>query len=96
MKSLFWRIFVLSWLAMTVVGVGFSLLVAASYSTARMERRMQRMVMSFGIQAEEVLRVREREGQAAAEDLLRGIAADLEDNLWLLEDGQVRISTGCA
>jgi len=81
---------------MTVVGVGFSLLVAASYSTARMERRMQRMVMSFGIQAEEVLRVREREGQAAAEDLLRGIAADLEDNLWLLEDGQVRISTGCA
>jgi len=81
---------------MTVVGVGFSWLVAASYSTARMERRMQRMVMSFGIQAEEVLRVREREGQAAAEDLLRGIAADLEDNLWLLEDGQVRISTGCA
>jgi len=39
MKSLFWRIFVLSWLAMTLVGVGFSLLVAASYPTARMERR---------------------------------------------------------
>lgn len=93
MKSLFWRIFVLAWLAMTVVGVGFSLLVAASYPTARMERRMQRMVMSFGIQGEEVLRVRVREGQAAAEALLHGISTDLEDNLWLIEDGTVQLST---
>ncbi len=93
MKSLFWRIFVLSWLAMTVVGAGFSLLVAASYPTARMDRRMQRMVMSFGIQGEEILRVREREGEAKAQELLVQISGDLEDNLWLLEDGKVILSS---
>ena len=40
MRSLFFRTFVLSWLAMALVGVGFSLYVASGYPTARMERRM--------------------------------------------------------
>lgn len=93
MKGLFWRIFVLSWVAMAVVGVGFSLLVAASYPTARMERRVQRVIASFGLQGEEVLRMRARAGDAAAVKLLREIAADLEDDLWLFEGDAVHLAT---
>lgn len=93
MKSLFWRIFVLSWIAMAVVGAGFSLLVATSYPTERMDRRMQRMVAAFGLHGEEVLRVRARAGEAAAEAYLRAVAADLQDNLWIFEGDALRYAS---
>ena len=96
MKSLFVRIFVLSWLAMTVVGVGFSLYVAASYPTPRMERRAARFVTSIGLQGEELLRVAAREGQAVAEASLKAIAADLESELWLVEGKEARMGTSAA
>lgn len=93
MKRLFWRIFVLSWTAMILVGAGFSLFVAASYPTERMERRLQRFVSALGLQGEEILRVRAREGEDAAHALVDALAADLENDLWLVESGAVRLGS---
>lgn len=93
MKRLFWRIFVLSWTAMILVGAGFSLFVAASYPTERMERRLQRFVSALGLQGEEILRVRSREGEDAAHALVEALASDLENDLWLVEGGAVRLGS---
>ncbi|MBL8785551.1 MAG: HAMP domain-containing protein [Deltaproteobacteria bacterium] len=93
MKRLFWRIFVLSWTAMILVGAGFSLFVAASYPTERMERRLQRFVSALGLQGEEILRVRSREGEDAAHALVEALASDLENDLWLVESGAVRLGS---
>jgi len=93
MKSLFVRIFVLSWLAMTLVGVGFSLYVAASYPTPRMERRMARIVRSIGLQGEDILRTAAREGDEAAREQLTAMASDLDNELWLVEGRAVRFGT---
>lgn len=93
MKSLFVRIFVLSWLAMTLVGVGFSLYVAASYPTPRMERRAARFIKTIGLQGEETLRIAARDGAQAAQDQLEATANDLENELWLVEGKEVRFGT---
>ncbi len=89
MRGLFWRIFVLSWTAMIVVGVGFSLYVAASYPTERMERRTQRFVNSLGLQGEELLRTRQTKGPAAMDAEIAALAYDLEVRMWMFEGGKV-------
>lgn len=93
MKSLFVRIFVLSWLAMTLVGVGFSLYVAASYPTPRMERRAARFIRTLGLQGEELLRIAARDGANAAQAQLAVVANDLENELWLVEGQVARFGT---
>ncbi|HRE91113.1 MAG TPA: hypothetical protein PK095_18470, partial [Myxococcota bacterium] len=89
LRGLFWRIFALSWLAMTLVGVGFSLYVAASYPTERMERRAQRFMSSLGLQGAELLKVRAERGEQALAEEMQALAGDLGVELWLVSDKRV-------
>lgn len=89
LRGLFWRIFALSWLAMTLVGVGFSLYVAASYPTERMERRAQRFMSTLGIQGAELLKVKAERGEQALAEEMQALAGDLGVQLWLVSDKRV-------
>lgn len=93
LRGLFWRIFALSWLSMTLVGVGFSLYVAASYPTERMEKRAQRFMSSLGLQGAELLRVKADRGDSALADEMQALASDLDMRLWLVSRGEVVYGT---
>jgi signal transduction histidine kinase len=89
MRGLFWRIFALSWLAMTLVGVGFSLYVALSYPTERMERRAQRFMSTLGLQGTELLRIKAERGDEALTEEMQANASDLDVRIWLVSEGRV-------
>lgn len=81
--KLFWRIFILSSLAMSLVGVGFSLFVASRYPSEQMKKRSDRFMNALSREGEGLMDVYAEKGEEALMETLDDLAKDLGMTLML-------------